>query len=145
MLTRYRTPAYIAFRKRQSAKALEQIPIAYRDGVQFLAGTDCLIPYVFPGFSVHDEIALFTQAGLTPLQALQTATLNPARFLRIANSEGTVETGKAANLVLLDANPLQDIHNTTRIFAVVVRGKLLDRKALDALLQQAADAAAKVN
>ena len=145
MLTRYRTPAYIAFRKRQFAKALEQIPVAYRDGVQFLAGTDCLIPYVFPGFSVHDEIALFAQAGLTPLQALQTATLTPARFLGIENSEGTVEPGKAANLVLLDANPLQDIHYTTRIFAVVFRGKLLDRKALDALLQQAAEAAAKVN
>jgi len=145
MLTRYRTPAYIAFRKRQFAKALEQVPVAYRDGVQFLAGTDCLIPYVFPGFSIHDEIALFAQAGLTPLQALQTATLNPARFLGIENLEGTVETGKAANLVLLEGDPLKEIRNTTRIFAVVVRGKLLDRKALDALLQQAAEAAAKAN
>src|SRR5215813_4756889 len=119
MLTRYRTPAYIAFRKRQFAKALEQIPVGYRDGVQFLPGTDCLIPYVYPGFSVHDEIALFVQAGLTPLQALQTATLNPPRFLGIESLEGTVETGNAANLVLLDENPLKDIHGTTKIFAVV--------------------------
>src|SRR5262249_43907297 len=114
MLTRYRTPAYIAFRKRQFAKALGQIPVAYRDGVQFLAGTDCLIPYVYPGFSVHDEIAIFVQAGLTPLQALQTATLNPSRFLGMERSEGTVETGKAANLVLLEENPLKDIHNTKK-------------------------------
>jgi hypothetical protein len=142
MLTRYRTPAYIAFRKRQFAKSLEQIPVEYRDGVIFLAGTDCLIPYVFPGFSVHDEMALFAQAGLTPLAALQTATLNPARFLGIENSEGTVGAGKAANLVLLDHNPLLDIHNTTGIFAVIVRGKLLKRTDLDDLLQQAAKAAA---
>jgi hypothetical protein len=143
MLTRYRTPSYIAFRKRQFAKSLEQIPVEYRDGVIFLAGTDCLIPYVFPGFSVHDEMALFVQAGLTPLAALQTATLNPARFLGIESSAGTVGAEKAANLVLLDRNPLTDIHNTTGIFAVIVHGKLLKRADLDELLLEAAREASK--
>jgi predicted amidohydrolase len=141
MLTRYRTPAYIVFRKRQFEKTLQQIPIARRAGVMFLAGTDTLLPFVYPGFSVHDELRLFVQSGFTPLEALQTATINPARFLGLERSWGTVEPGKAANLVLLDADPLKDIQNTTKISAVIVRGRLLTRGDLDRLLQEAQDAA----
>jgi len=141
MLTRYRTPAYIAFRKRQFEKALQQIPVAHRAGVMFLAGTDTSLPFVFPGFSVHDELALFVQAGLTPLEALQTATINAARFLGLDQS-GTVQAGKLANFVLLDADPLKAIHNTTMISAVIIRGKLLNRSDLDGMLK-AAEAAAQ--
>jgi hypothetical protein len=144
MLTRYRTPAYIAFRKRQFEKTLQQIPVAHRAGVMFLAGTDTTIPFVYPGFSVHDELGLFVRAGLTPLEALQTATLNPARFLGLEQSVRTVQPGRVASLVLLNADPLTDIQNTTKIFAVVVRGKLLSRKDLDGMLKAAeATAAAK--
>ena len=140
MLTRYRTPAYIAFRKRQFEKTLQQIPIAHRVGVQFLAGTDNTLPFVYPGFSVHDEMALFVQAGLSPLEALQTATLNPATFLGL-NRLGTVMPGKQANVVILEGNPLRDIRNTQKIRAVIFRGKLLDRKDLDGMLREAQVAA----
>lgn len=141
MLTRYRTPAYIAFRKRQFEKTLQQIPVAHRSGVRFLAGTDSTLPFVYPGFSVHDELGLFVKAGLSPFQALQTATLNPAMFLGLERSLGTVQTGKIANLVLLDANPLEEIGNTQRIYAVVLRGRVFTRSDLDGMLRAAAAAA----
>jgi hypothetical protein len=142
MLTRYRTPAYIAYRKREFAKTLEQIPVARRAGVSFVAGTDMWLPYVYPGFSTHDEMALFVQAGLSPLEALRAATLNPARLLGLQRSTGSIEVGKSADLVLLTADPLKDIANTKKIAAVILRGKLLRRADLDALLL-AAEAAAK--
>ena len=95
-----------------------------RAGVQFLAGTDTLNPFCFPGFSLHDELALLVEAGLTPMEAMQAATINPAVFMGKSSSLGTIEKGKIADLVLLDANPLDDIGNTKRIAAVVVGGKL---------------------
>lgn len=143
MLTRYRTPAYIAYRKREFAKTLEQIAVARRAGVSFVAGTDMWLPYVYPGFSTHDEMALFVQAGLSPLEALRTATLNPARFLRLERSTGSIQKGKAADLVLLAADPLQDIANTKKITAVILRGKLLRRPDLDVLLRTAETLAEK--
>ena len=106
-----------------------------RTGVQLLAGTDA--PELTPGFSLHDELELLVKAGLTPLEALQAATINPAKFLGLLDSLGTVEKGKLADLVLLDANPLEDIRNSKRINTVIVNGRLLDRKALDELLTQA--------
>jgi adenine deaminase len=84
-------------------------------GVPFLVGTDAPVTWAFPGFGIHDELALLVEAGLTPLQALQAATLNPARFLGRTADIGTVAEGWLADLVLLDANPLEDITNTTRI------------------------------
>jgi imidazolonepropionase-like amidohydrolase len=102
--------------------------------VRFLAGTDTPAPNVFPGSSLHEDLAYLVQAGMTPLQALQAATKNSADFLGKLPSQGTVEQGKLADLVLLDANPLDDIHNTQKIRAVILRGQLLDRPALDALL-----------
>ncbi len=103
-------------------------------GVPIMAGTDTTAPYVFPGSSLHEEMALLVAAGLTPMQALQAATKRPAEFLGKQRTQGTVEQGKIADLVLLDADPLADIHNTQRIDAVILRGKLLDRKALDEIL-----------
>ena len=103
-------------------------------GVGILAGTDDSNPYVMPGFSLHDELRLLVESGLTPMQALQAATLNPAKFFNQTASFGTVEKGKFADLVLLNANPLEDIRNTTKISAVVVNGRLLDRHELDAIL-----------
>lgn len=117
-------------------KEIELVGELQKAGVGILAGTDDgnYSPYVFPGFGLHDELALLVKAGLTPMEALQAATLNPARFLNKLNVLGTVEEGKYADLVLLDANPLEDIHNTKRINAVIVRGRFLDRKRLDDLL-----------
>jgi imidazolonepropionase-like amidohydrolase len=105
-----------------------------RAGVPIMAGTDFLNPYTFPGFSLHDELVNLNEAGLTPAEALRAATLNPAIFMNATDSLGTVATGKRADLVLLDANPLDDIHNTQKINAVILNGKLYDRAALDVLI-----------
>jgi imidazolonepropionase-like amidohydrolase len=105
-----------------------------RAGVQMLAGSDCPNPFVYPGFSLHDELGLLVRSGLTPAEALRTATINPATFLGLTDSLGTVASGKVADLVLLDANPLTDIANTKRIRAVIQGGHLLNRGALDAML-----------
>lgn len=110
----------------------------YRDGVSMMTGTDIGNPFIVAGFSVHDELVEFARAGLTPAQALRTATLDPARFLHATDSLGTIQPGKRADLVLLDANPLVDIRNTTHIRAVVVNGNVLDRAKLDSLLSVAA-------
>ena len=106
----------------------------HREGVRILAGTDTFNSYCFPGFSVHDELELFVQAGLTPIEALQTATLNPAKYLELTNSLGTIEKGKIADLILLDANPLDNVGNTRKIAAVVTDGRYLPRELLDKML-----------
>ena len=103
-------------------------------GVLLLAATDVGVPLQVPGISLHVELERLVEAGLTPLAALQTATLNPARVLKIADDLGTIERGRLADLVLLDANPLEDIRNTRRIRAVVADGQLYRRADLDRLL-----------
>jgi imidazolonepropionase-like amidohydrolase len=113
-----------------------------RAAVQMLAGSDCPNPFVYPGFSLHDELGLLVRSGLTPTEALRTATVNPAIFLGVTDSLGTVARGKVADLVLLDANPLTDIANTRRIRAVIQGGRLLNRRALDAMLANAKSRAA---
>ena len=103
-------------------------------GVNIMAGSDSSAPNIFPGFSLHDDLAYMVQAGLTPLQALQTATTKPAEFLQRSAQQGSIAAGRRADLVLLNGNPLDDIHNTQKIEAVILNGKLLDRAALDSLL-----------
>ncbi len=113
-------------RQRFVAKELEVVKAMHNAGIQFLSGTDTAPGvYIFPGFSLHQELQRFVAAGFTPMEALQTATLNPATFLGLADRLGTVEQGKLADLVLLDANPLDDIRNTQRITAVIVNGRYL--------------------
>ncbi|MET8335910.1 amidohydrolase family protein [Streptosporangium canum] len=95
-------------------------------GVPVVAGTDGGdVPFVVPGFSLHDELANLVHSGLSPLRALRAATLEPARLLGLDDSIGTVTPGKAADLVVLDADPLADIRNTTRIHTVVTRGRVI--------------------
>jgi cytosine/adenosine deaminase-related metal-dependent hydrolase len=125
-----------ATRKLVFETKLEVVGEMNRAGVGILAGTDVAAPYVLPGFSLHDELALLVRAGLTPVQALQAATHNPARFLAATDSLGSIERGKLADLVLLEANPLADIRNTKRIRGVVVNGRYLDHAALDVLLTE---------
>lgn len=128
--------------KATAAELREVVRQMNRSGVTLVAGSDIAGPRV-PGFSLHDELVLLVEAGLTPMQALQAATLTPARVLNKAKDLGSIETGKTADLVLLDGNPLDDIRHTQRIRAVVVNGKLLDRAALDRLLAEAERAAQK--
>jgi imidazolonepropionase-like amidohydrolase len=130
-------------RERFVQKELEIVGEMHRAGVPFLAGTDTAAGVrVYPGFSLHDELRLFVKAGFTPLEALQTATLNPAHYLGLADT-GAVEKGKRADLVLLDANPLDDISNTRKIQAVVLAGRFFSRDDLDELLHRVEQAAAK--
>ena len=141
MFSKYRTPRYIAYQMREYEETLKGIKLAQQLGVQLLAGTDVVAPYTYPGFSLHDELGLLVEAGLTPLQSLQTATVNPAQFLGIKDM-GAIAPGMKANLVLLDANPVEDIANTKRISAVIMRGTLYRRNQLDELLNQSAQIAA---
>ncbi len=108
-------------------------------GVGILAGCDSMVA----GFCVHDELAAMVRGGMTPLAALQTATLNPARYFGLQQTAGSIASGHSADLVLLDASPLTDIINVGRIRAVVVAGRFLDRPELDKLLAQAKIAAAR--
>lgn len=125
-------PDLLPGRQRLFTQFVALVGMMNRAGVTLLAGTDLSgFKWIHAGASLHDELALFVDAGLTPMQALQAATRNPARFLHV--EAGTIEVGKRADLVLLDANPLDDIRNTRRIFAVVLNGTLLNRARLDAL------------
>jgi imidazolonepropionase-like amidohydrolase len=129
-------------RKRFVQMELEMALAMHRAGVPFMAGTDTAAGvHIFPGFSLHEELAIFVRAGFTPMEALQTATRNPAQFLGRLSDMGTVEEGKVADLVLLDANPLDDIHNTQKIRAVVLAGRYFSREELDAMLHDVETAA----
>lgn len=131
--------------KANRQKSLDIVGAMSRAGVELLAGTDTGTPYCIKGFSLHDELALFVRAGLSPLEALRTATYNPAKFFGKLDSMGTIEQGKVADLVLLDANPLEDIRNTKKIAAVVLGGKILKKAELQDILAQVEAAAKKSN
>ena len=105
-------------------------------GVRILAGSDAGSVLVYPGFALHEELQLLVEdAGLTPLDALRSATISPARFARLDDRLGALAAGQIADVVLLDADPLADIRNTRRIHAVVQGGRLFTRADLDALLR----------
>jgi len=118
-----------------------RLPMLQQAGVMILAGTDAgfLNSFDYPGIGLHDELQLLVKAGLTPLQALQGATINGARFLDRTSRHGTIAVGHAADLVILDRNPLQDISATRAINAVVLRGSYHDRNALDTMLRETAE------
>ena len=135
----------LELRQKYFASNLEMVGALYRAGVPFMAGTDAAPGvYIMPGFSLHDELANFVEAGFTPMDSLRSATSGPARFLGAEKDYGTVEAGKIADLVLLSADPLDDIHNTRKIAAVIANGRLYDRPALDRMLTDVEAAAKKV-
>ena len=126
-------PDLPAGRKRIFAMFVELVGVMNQAGVTLMTGTDLGSKWISPGSSLHDELQLFVDAGLTPMQALQAATRNPAQFLRV--NAGTVEPQQLANLVLLDGSPLDDIRNTRRISGVVLNGNFFDREQLRALMK----------
>jgi imidazolonepropionase-like amidohydrolase len=136
---------------RDLGDAEEQAPVSrwareatgamHRTGVPMLAGSDAGAWGIFWGIGLHQELELLVSAGFTEAEALRAATLGPAEFLEATDSLGTVKAGQVADLVLLEANPLEDISNTQRISVVVLGGHYLDREALDALLAAAEEAA----
>jgi len=133
----------LATRQKFVDRELEVVQFLHKAGVPFLAGTDTPPGvYVFPGFSLHEELQRFVAAGFTPLEALQTATLNPALFFH-REDFGTVEKGKIADLVLLEANPLEDIRNTQKIAAVILNGRYFSHADLEKILQKVENSAKK--
>jgi cytosine/adenosine deaminase-related metal-dependent hydrolase len=129
-------PEAIAQRHAQFEQSAKLLPILQQQGVSIIAGTDAgfLNSFDYPGQALHDEIGLYVQYGLTPQQALQSAVINGPRFLGKLERYGSVAAGKAADLLVLDANPLQDIKATRQIRLVVSRGHVYDRAALDQML-----------
>jgi imidazolonepropionase-like amidohydrolase len=128
--------------KKATARYIELTRSLHEAKVPMLAGTDSADPYDFPGFSLHEEMELLVQAGFAPFEALRAATYNPAVFAHALDRYGVVEEERVADLVLLEANPLDNIHNTSRIAGVVRAGKFYRREDLDRMLQEAAKAAA---
>ncbi|MCG8928017.1 amidohydrolase family protein [Lentzea sp. CC55] len=142
-----RTPEEVAELRKFGDARMRLLGQMHEAGVGVVAGTDAGFAYVFPGFSLHDELALLVQAGLSPMAALRAATSEAARCLGRSHETGTVTPGKQADLVVLDANPLQDITNTSRVHAVVTRGRYLgpaDRarvlREIEAAAQEPVDA-----
>jgi imidazolonepropionase-like amidohydrolase len=103
-------------------------------GVNLLLGTDAPIPAVVPGFAAHEELLNLVEAGLTSYQALETATVNPARYLGKEKEFGTVEAGKRADMILLEANPIDDINNTRKLAGVMVRGRWFSKSELGRMI-----------
>jgi hypothetical protein len=128
--------------KRSYELEIQLVRMMHRAGVRFMTGTDAETLYP-AGFGLHAELGLFVSAGFSPLEALQAATLNPAKYLGRTADIGTVEVGKLADLVILEANPLDYIRNTERIAGVVTAGRYLDRQELDRLLSEAAGVSSK--
>lgn len=138
--------AAIARRHRTYEFTSARLPMLQEAGVQILAGTDAgfLNSFDYPGIGLHDELQLMVQSGLTPLQALRGATINGATFLGKQARHGTLTQGKAADILILDRNPLTDITATRAIHALVQRGHYLDRAALDSLLATTAALVARM-
>ncbi|HEX5726966.1 MAG TPA: amidohydrolase family protein [Longimicrobiaceae bacterium] len=142
--TRYWAPAAAATRtearRRRYVEVRNGLTKAIADaGGKIMAGSDTPEWFHAYGFGLHRELETMVEAGLTPYQALATATRNPAEFLGAMGEWGTIEAGKRADLVLLSANPLEDIRNTARIEAVSLGGRWLERPALEALVRAAAE------
>ena len=119
------------------AKRVELVGAMHRAGIPLMTGTDAPGKNAFAGFSLHDELSFFVQGGLTPMDALRAATYEPARYFNALDSMGTVQAGKVADLVLLDANPLENIINTRRITAVIWNGRVMDPDERRRVLEKA--------
>jgi imidazolonepropionase-like amidohydrolase len=110
----------------------------WRAGVPLMAGSDSPEFFVVQGFSLHDELEMFVRSGLTPFASLQTATINPAKYLGVDKQKGAIGPGKQALMLLLDKNPLEDIKNTNTINTVFMGKKWYDKAAIEKMLAEAA-------
>jgi len=127
----------VQIRAQLMQRSLSTVKGMHSAGVPILAGTDTTAPGVFPGFALHEDLFFLWEAGLTPMQTLRAATAAPAEFLGLSSRQGSITAGQRADLVLLNASPLDDIRNVREIRAVFLKGQFLDRSTLDSLLQSA--------
>ena len=109
----------------------------WKAGVPLMVGSDSPEWFLAQGFSIHDELETFVQAGISPFSALQTATVNTAAYLGVSERKGTIEKGKQADLLLLDKNPLEDIRNTRSISGLWIGGKYYNQKGIEKMLEAA--------
>ncbi|PHR90704.1 MAG: amidohydrolase [Leeuwenhoekiella sp.] len=130
------SPEFVVMRKNLDSAFVKLAGDLHRNGVKLLAGSDCgaFNSYVYPGESLHQELQALVDAGLTPLEALQTSALNGADFLK--KDKPVIQTDAVADLVLLNANPLENIGNTQNVFAVIKRGNLYSKQDLENLLKK---------
>jgi len=127
-------PDFQMAKRQEAARDLLLVHDMHRAGVQFLAGTNAPGINLLPGFSLHRELEMLVRSGFSPFEALQAATINPALYMAKLDKYGVVETGRAADLVLLDDNPLVDIRNIDKISAIVLHGEYLSREQLERVL-----------
>lgn len=125
------------FRVQYSDWSLNMVKKIHESKIGIMAGTDCPIALLTPGQSLHEELVMLVKAGLTPLEAIKTATVNPAKYFNLQDELGLVQEGMWADLVLLNANPIENIANTKSINAVVKNGKYFDKSELNAILKRA--------
>jgi hypothetical protein len=125
-----KTSADFLLRAKLAEASLKAVGDMHALGIPMMAGTDSTAPNLVPGFSLHESIADMVRAGLTPMEALQTATSKPAEFLDRTGQQGTIAPDQRADLVLLDADPLADIHNSVKIRYVIKNGQLFDGPTL---------------
>lgn len=114
---------------------LKMIGQIHENKIEIMAGTDTPIGYLTPGLSLHEELNLLVKSGLSPLEAIKTATMNPAKYFNLEDELGLIEENMFADLVILDANPLENINNTKQINAVLKQGNYFDRTTLDQILK----------
>jgi imidazolonepropionase-like amidohydrolase len=113
----------------------------HKAGVPLMVGTDLMLPGIIPGYSVHEEMVIWQEAGIPPADVLRSATIVPAQFMGLGDRLGSVSEGKTASVVLVRANPLEDIRNAQQIEGVFLRGQFFSRKDLDRLLDEAKELA----
>jgi len=124
------------FNEKYSKWMFDMTKRVHDKGIKIMAGTDTPIYFLTPGRSLHEELAVLVEAGLSPLEAIKAATKNPAEYFNLENELGSIAKNNWADLVILDASPLVDINNTKKINAVIKQGNYFDRTQLDQLLDQ---------
>lgn len=118
------------FRKQYSDWMLMMAGKVHKAGIPMMAGTDTPIGFLTPGLSLHEELVVMTEAGISPAEALKTATVNPAKYFNLENELGSIKESYWADLLILDANPLEGIRNTQKIFGVIKQGKYYNQAML---------------
>jgi len=135
------SPEEVRARKEKYQKLLRLLPLIKKSGMMIIAGTDAgfLNSYIYPGFALHDELEIFVEGGLTPLEALRTSVVNGPKYFGLSDKYGSVSEGKVADLLILNRNPLEDISATDDIDRLVKKTKVYDRAQLDKMLEDVKD------